>query len=190
MIEKLIHKIQQWIPLTDEEIKIISERVKPLSPKKNEILITDKQNNNQKTFFVVKGCLRIFYINNDGVESTRLLVFENQFGSALVNFITDEPSFEFIQALEQTELLYFTKKDFYELLDIIPMWEKFYRKYLEYAYVNNTLRLHSFITLDATERYKQLLKENRDIVLRLPNKIVASYLNMSQETLSRIKSKI
>ena len=83
-----------------------------------------------------------------------------------------------------------THKDFYHLLEIIPSWEKFYRHYLEYAYVNNTNRLMSFLTQDATERYRQLLEINPKIVQRLPNKIVATYLNMSQETLSRLKSKL
>jgi FixJ family two-component response regulator len=75
------------------------------------------------------------------------------------------------------------------LLKIIPQWEKLYRHYLEYAYVTNTNRLMSFITLDATERYRQLLAQNPNVVMRMPNKMVASYLNISQETLSRLKSK-
>jgi FixJ family two-component response regulator len=75
-------------------------------------------------------------------------------------------------------------------LEIIPEWEKFYRSYLENAYVTNTNRLMSFITMDATERYRQLLSQSPIIVKRLPNKMVASYLNISQETLSRLKSKV
>ncbi|WP_315814420.1 hypothetical protein [Paraflavitalea speifideaquila] len=75
------------------------------------------------------------------------------------------------------------------MLKIIPGWEKLYRSYLEMAYVNNTNRLMSFITLDATERYRQLPDENPVVVQRLSNKMTASYLNVSQETLSRLKSK-
>jgi len=97
---------------------------------------------------------------------------------------------EYTQALEPTTLLYITRDEFYMLLDSIPNWEKFYRQYLEGAYVTNTNRLMSFITQDAAERYRQLLQEDPEIVRRLPNRIVASYLNISPETLSRLKSKI
>lgn len=75
-------------------------------------------------------------------------------------------------------------------MTIVPKWKDFYSIYLEKAYVNNSKRLMSFTTLNASERYNQLFKINPNIVKRLPNKIVASYINISQETLSRIKSKV
>lgn len=190
MIELLRNKIKESISVSDSEMDVILSKFKPLSAKKNDILISGEQQSNQKMFFVVDGCLRIFYINKDGIDSTRLLVFEQGFATCLTGFITNEPSSEFIQALEKSNLFYISKIEFYQLLETIPAWEKFYRKYLEYAYVTNTNRLRSFITLDAKERYRQLLKQNKTIVLRLPNKIVASYISVSQETLSRLKSKI
>lgn len=134
--------------------------------------------------------MRIFLFNEDKLDATRYFAFENQFATALVSFITGEPSEEFIEAAEHSELLYITYTNFYFLLEKIPQWEKFYRHYLEKAYVNNTKRLMSFLTLDATEKYRELLNENPIIVRRLPNKMVASYLNIFQETLSRLKSKL
>jgi len=92
--------------------------------------------------------------------------------------------------LEPTEIYYICHKDFYHLLDLIPQWEKFYRLYLEIAYVTNTKRLMSFLMQDALEKYRLLLDENPMVVRRLSNRIVASYLNISQETLSRLKSKL
>ncbi|SEV90910.1 cAMP-binding domain of CRP or a regulatory subunit of cAMP-dependent protein kinases [Chitinophaga sp. YR573] len=183
MYEQLTKYIQDNIPATEKELELILSYFKPLTIKKNELL------GGQRMFFVVKGCLRIFFIQEDGQDITRYLAFENNFATALVSFISQEPSLEFIQTLENTELLYISRRDFHHLLDTIPLWDKFYRHYLEHAYVTNTNRLMSFITMDAIERYRILLKENPIIVQRLPNKIVASYLNISQETLSRIKSK-
>lgn len=189
MLEQLANYINKTIKVNEEELNTILSYFNPLRLQKNELLLTHGQIS-QRTFFVSKGCLRIFFINEEGQDATRYFAFENQFATALVSFITGEPSEEFIQATEQTELLYISHKDFYFLLDKIPQWEKFYRSYLEMAYVNNTKRLMSFLTQDATEKYRQLLDENSIIVRRLPNKIVASYLNISQETLSRLKSKI
>lgn len=188
MQQQLINYIKGIISVSDDELDIILAYFKSLEVEKNELLVVQGQTS-QRTFFVGNGCLRIFFITEDGQEATRYLAFENNFATALCSFISKEPSLELIQALEPTSLLYISHKDFYHLLEIIPSWEKFYRHYLENAYVNNTNRLMSFLTLDATERYKQLLHSNPKVVQRLPNKIVATYLNISQETLSRLKSK-
>ncbi|REC45308.1 Crp/Fnr family transcriptional regulator [Chryseobacterium pennipullorum] len=189
MEELLVSYIKSKISVTDEEMGTIISYFRPMKLKKNELLLTNGQSS-QRTFFVGSGCLRIFFINEDGQDSTRYFAFENQFATALVSFITAEPSEEFIQAVEDSEVYYITHKNFYHLLDLIPQWEKFYRMYLEMAYVTNTRRLMSFLVQDALEKYRQLLDENPIIVRRLSNKMVASYLNISQETLSRLKSKL
>ena len=141
-------------------------------------------------YFVNKGCLRVYFLKVDGGEVTRRFAFENTFFTSLISFISGDPLTEYTKAIETTELLYIPRDDFYRLLDVIPPWEKFYRSFLEAAYVNNTKRLQSLATQDATERYKILLKENPQYILRLSNKMVANYLNISQEALSRLKSKI
>jgi CRP-like cAMP-binding protein len=189
MYEQLIPCIREKINISNEDLDRVLACYKPLKLKKHEILLSEGDPS-RRMFFVVKGCLRVFFIKEDGTEVTRRIVFENNFSTTLVGFITRQPSLEYTQALEPTTLLYITRDEFYALLERIPNWEKFYRQYLEYAYVSNTNRLMSFITQDATERYRQLLQENPEIVRRLPNRIVASYLNISPETLSRLKSRI
>ena len=189
MNELLVSYIKSKISVTEEELNTILSYFKSKQLKKNELLLAEGQIS-QRSFFVTKGCLRIFFINEEGQEATRYFAFENQFASALMSFITGEKSKEFIQAVEPTEIFYISHKDFYHLLEIIPQWEKFYRIYLEIAYITNTRRLMSFLVQDALEKYRQLLAENPVIVRRLSNKMVASYLNISQETLSRLKSRL
>jgi CRP-like cAMP-binding protein len=188
MKEQLTKYINNVTTVTDEELEKILGYFKPLEVEKNELLVIQGQTS-QRMYFVCNGCLRIFFITEEGQEATRYLGFENNFVTALSSFILNEPSIEFIQALEPTELLYISHQDFYHLLESIPNWGNFHRHYLEMAYVINTKRLMSFLTQNATERYKQLLDTNPKIVQRLSNKIVSSYLNISQETLSRVKSK-
>lgn len=189
MYEQLNEYISKKIAISDESLKVVNEFFKPLNLKKNEFLLYAGETC-QKTYFVLNGCLRIFFINEAGQDATRYLAFEDQFATGLVSFITKQPSLEFLQAVADTRVLYISHYDFHALIKIIPEWEGFYRHYLEYAYVLNTNRLMSFLTLDAGERYKRLLEEAPEIVKRLSNKLIASYLNMSQETLSRVKSKI
>jgi len=188
MYDQLNGYIKEKISISDESLQIVNQFFKPLEFKKNEFLLQTGETC-QRTYFVMEGCLRIFFINEAGQDATRYLAFEKQFATGLVSFITQQPSLEYVQAVADTKVLSISRHDFYALLQIIPEWEIFYRHYLEFAYVLNTNRLMSFLTLDATERYRRLLDEAPEIVKRLSNKLVASYLNMSQETLSRVKSK-
>ncbi|MDO7173731.1 Crp/Fnr family transcriptional regulator [Mariniflexile sp. AS56] len=186
---ELTKYIKKNINIEDKDLKIVLSYFKTINKSKNDILLSNGKNS-QVSYFVKKGCLRLFYIDAEGKDITRYIAFENQFATELVSFITKEPAQETIQVIENSELLYITHDDFRHLITIIPKWKDFYNIYLEKAYVNNSKRLISFTTLDASERYKQLFKINPSIVKRLPNKIVASYINISQETLSRVKSKI
>ncbi|SFD58654.1 cAMP-binding domain of CRP or a regulatory subunit of cAMP-dependent protein kinases [Flavobacterium phragmitis] len=186
--EQLSNYIKKNIDVSEDDLNTILSYFKPLKKTKKELLLAQGQIS-QQTFFVGKGCVRIFFINEEGKDVTRYIAFENQFATALVSFITKNPAQENIQVIEKSELLAITHEDFNYLMKIIPQWREFYSNYLEKAYVNNANRLMSFTTMDALERYNQLLKINPTIVKRLPNKIVASYINISQETLSRLKSK-
>jgi CRP-like cAMP-binding protein len=189
MKEALAEFIQKKVSVSKEEMELILSFFKPHTVKKKELLLQEGGRSN-KMYFVVKGCLRIYFMKEVGTEVTRRIIFENDSSSSMVSFITGQPSKEYIEAVIHTELLYMDRKDFYYLVETLPAWEKFYRRQLEYAYVINTNRLMSFITNDATERYLSLLKENPEIVKRLPNRLVANYLNITQEALSRLKSKL
>ncbi|MBC5841837.1 Crp/Fnr family transcriptional regulator [Flavobacterium sp. F-380] len=187
--DELAAYLKKSIDFDEEDLKIILSYFKIVKKNKNEILLAHGKVS-EFSYFVKKGCLRIYFINDEGKDSTRYIAFENQFATALVSFITKEPAEEIIQAIENSELLCISHNDFRHLIKIVPKWKDFYTIYLEKAYVNNSKRLMSFTTLSAAERYDQLFKINPNIVKRLPNKIVASYINVSNETLSRLKSKI
>jgi CRP-like cAMP-binding protein len=140
-------------------------------------------------YFVNSGCLRIYMLDVNGKESTRFLVTEGRFGTAFPSFTLQEPSLAYVQSIEPTEALYINYHDFRELLDSIPSWERVYRINLERDYIASIKRIESLITMDATQRYKQLMETSPTLIQRLPNKIIADYLGISQETLSRLKSK-
>ena len=188
MKEALADYIQNITFLTDEQLALALSYFKLSGHSKGEVLVKEGDFSRHMNF-VLKGCLRIYFIREDGQEATRHFAFERQFATGLASFIRNKTSFEYIQVMEDSELLRISRKDFYYLLNLIPAWEKFYRQYLEDAYINNLEIFQREITKDAELRYKELLERNPHIVMRLPNKIVASYLNMSPETLSRVKSR-
>ena len=189
MKEALARFISDKVAVNNEEMELILSYFKPYHAKKSEILLREGGLAN-KMYFIVQGCLRIFLIKDVGTEVTRRIIFENESSSSLSSFVTGKPTKENIQAVTSSELLCMDRKDFYHLVETAPVWERFYRQQLEQAYIANTSRLMSFITNDATERYLSLLKENPEIVKRLPNRLVANYLNITQEGLSRLKSKM
>lgn len=181
--------ILKRITISQPNLNTVLSYFKEQEVRKDEILLAEGEAS-KRMYFVKNGCLRIYFLQADGAEATRYLAFENNFATGLTGFISQQPSQENIQALEKTEVLYIAREDFYTLLDQIPEWEKFYRSYLEGAYVTNTKRLMSFITMDATKRYQSLIAEHPTILQRLSNRMVANYLGISQEALSRLKHKL
>lgn len=181
--------ILKRITISQPNLDTVLSYFKEQEVRKDEILLAEGETS-KRMYFVKSGCVRIYFLQADGAEATRYLAFENNFATGLTGFISQQPSQENIQALEKTELLYITRTDFHTLLDQIPEWEKFYRSYLEAAYVTNTKRLMSFITMDATARYQSLITEHPTIPQRLSNRMVANYLGISQEALSRLKHKL
>jgi len=176
------------ITLTPEQEELAGSCFNPLSARRNEILV-HKGDIARLLYFVVKGCLRIFLTNEDGSESTRHLVFDGQFGTAFPSFILRQPSAASVQSLGPSQLLTLSYTHRQTLFDKIPGWESMYRKEVEHAYIASIQRIEGLIAQDATARYKTLLLEQPELIQRLPSKIVADYLGISQETLSRLKTK-
>ena len=101
--EQLIHYIKKNIEVSDEDLNTIISYFKPLKQNKTDLLLSQGQTS-QYTYFLGKGCLRIYFINEEGKDVTRYIAFENQLATALVSFITGFPSTEYIQVIEKSEL--------------------------------------------------------------------------------------
>lgn len=175
--------------LSDEQLNIILSYFKPIHVEKNTLLLEQNTVANQ-LFFIKKGCLRLYYVNDDGTIVTRFMAFENTFLTSIVSFISGEPSLEYIQAVENSEILVITNTEFVHLKKTFQGWENVYIYILEYGITVINAKLNSLLTQNATERYLSLLKNNPELVQRLSNVNLAAYLNISPETLSRLKSQI
>ena len=176
------------ISIPGETLEDIVQQFRHVTFKRNTTLLSQGETCN-KLYFVNEGCIRTFYITEQGHQKTRFVAFEGMVATSLTSFISQQPSFEFIDALENSELLYITRADFYMLAEKIPEWQQFYLKLLEFAYIYQNKKIEELVTLSAGERYALLMKEHPGYIQRLSNKILASYLDITQETLSRLKSK-
>lgn len=188
MTGRLKYYLRTNTDMSVNEINKIISCFKPMSIKKNTVLLSYSETC-KEFYFVNKGCLRTYYITKQGHEKTRYIAFENSFATSISSFISQQKSFEFVDALENSELLAISHKDFYQLVAKIPQWDKFYRTILEMAYIYQNKKIEDLVTLSAKQRYEKLMIETPQYVQRLSNKILATYLDITQETLSRVKSK-
>lgn len=180
--------ITELAGINEQDMNRIMSCISVYNIKRNTIILAQGEVCD-KFYFLEKGCMRTYYITEEGQEKTRLISFDNTPVTVLTSFINLKPSVEYIDVLEDSELLSMPQADFFRLLDEIPSWALFYRKILELAFAFQNNRIEDLVTLSAKERYEKLLKERPHYIQRLSNKIVASYLGISQETLSRLKSK-
>ncbi len=180
--------LESHISMTEQDWQIIKSKLYIENCNKGDILLQQKQIC-QYAYFLIEGCMRSFYVQENGNEATRLILCEGETISALASFISQKPSEEALQALENCKYLRMSRKDFYELLKFVPCWETYFRMRLESAQLSNTIRMESLLNMNAKQRYARLLLTKPEMIQRLPNHIIASYLGITQESLSRIKSK-
>lgn len=180
--------LTQTFALSADEAEAVGSHFKSQSRKKGDYLLRIHEVC-KEVHFVSRGSVRAFSITQTGAEATRYVAFENEFITTLTSFIHQVPSSEFLQATEDAEVQTVGYASFRSLLHTTPFWKDLYIKQLEQAYTNYTWRLESFLRMDASQRYDYLLFNRPQMIQRLPNKMVASYLGITQESLSRLKAR-
>jgi CRP-like cAMP-binding protein len=138
-------------------------------------------------YFVNKGIARIYYYK-DGIDVTESFALENEVIVRVESLFTGRPSRKGIQALEDTEFVAIDAGKLFKLYDLYPEIERLFRKIFEASHVDTVNRMESIQFHAAEERYKNLLHEAPDIIRRVPLKYIASYLGITQVSLSRIRA--
>jgi len=138
-------------------------------------------------YFITKGVARIYYYKDDN-DITECFAFENQIIARVESLFSGNPSKKGIQALEDSEFVAIQAVPLFKLYDEFPEVERLFRRIFEAAYVDTVNRIESIQFHTAEERYKALLNEAPNIIQRIPLKHVASYLGITQVSLSRIRS--
>jgi len=143
-----------------------------------------------KIAYVFKGLFRYVYINDKGDEFTKALINENNFISSYSAMVLSKPSYFSIEALENSLLLEISWSDFTQLQNNDIYWVKFLLRFIEKGYIIKEKRERDLLLLDAETRYKNFLTEFPGMDQRIRQGIIASYLGIQPETLSRIRRKI
>lgn len=183
--------LKSFVTFTDEEWSIFSEHVYEKTLKKKSFF-AEAGKPCTEVGFIVKGSVRYFYIK-DGVEITGYFSLENDLISAYKSFLTGASALTYIEALENTTLVIFSKEGLEKLLAderINHKIERFGRLVAEHYLICYEDRVTSFVIQSPEERYLQLLKTDRNILKRIPQHYIANFLGITPVSLSRIRKRI
>lgn len=186
-MQQLLAQINIYSVLSDDAQIALRDSFTKISISKNEFLLTQGQVC-RHLYFLEKGALRGFY-NLDGKEITHWFSFENDFVTSFHSFITHKAAVENIQLLEGSILWAISKETLTNLLNQYHEIERLMRIAYEKYYIRLEERFVNAQFKTASERYENLLLQTPHIIERVPLGYIASYLGISQETLSRIRSK-
>ncbi|MFN7883076.1 MAG: Crp/Fnr family transcriptional regulator [bacterium] len=186
--EKIINSIKQMTGFTDSDLGIVLKHFETKSIKKKTNIL-EAGTTAKEVYFILNGCIRLFY-NKDGEDISAYFFTEKMFAGAYDSFISQKPSRHSIETLEDCEVLAISYKALQELFIECPKMNEFVRKVLEERFVS----LHELFTsqiLDSPEeRYLNLLKERPDIIQRIPQHQIATFLGITPVSLSRIRNRV
>lgn len=183
---KLIYYIKKWTRISEADEMTIPEAFEQCRINKKEDLL-QRGEICSHLYFIVKGCLRSYYIDEKGVEHIYQIRMDNNWISDLESFFSQSPSKYYIEALEDSYMLRISKERLDLLYGEIPALERYFRILFQKAYVNALKRLNATMWEPATDRYHDMLKEHPEMFRRVPLVYIASYLGITPESLSRIR---
>lgn len=188
MYELFFNKFKEKVPLTGEEEEHIKSYLTPKRVRKKQYLL---QEGDVCKFiaFVEKGVLRE-YLSDDRGEHIVQFALEGWTISDLFSFLTGEPATYSIDALEDSEVIIIAKTAHEELLRTQSKYETYMRLLITNAYIALQKRLTSIISTPAEDQYTAFTHMYPDIVQRVPQRMIASYMGLTPETLSRVRKKI
>ena len=181
--------LKQFSPLSEQEFEDIFIYFKEQKLKKNEYFI--KQGQICKDVgFIVKGILRVYYINDKGDDITSCFCTESRLTTSYKSMVAKEPSQLNIQALSNVELFVISYTDLKHLQTKSFAWQQFINFVLQNEYFNLEKYISVLNNETAIDKYQRLLKEQPQIIQNAPVQYIASYLGVTRRTLSRIRREI
>lgn len=188
-MERLLQHINSKIDnkLTENDVSILSEVFQLKKLRKHQYLIQSGEVC-KIAAFVVKGALKKYTIDDTGKENILELYIENWWAGDKESFMIGTPTPYYIDAYEETELFVISKEDFTNKLSKLPFISELNNVLTERQSFQLMKRLHSSQTLTAEQKIEQLQNTYPEFFQRFPQHIIASYLGMTKETLSRIRS--
>ena len=176
----------QEMNIPDLDFEKIKKYGKSLSVEEETILLRGDEKA-KEAYYIVSGGIRLFFYTDDS-EVTLEFFFENSIVSSFSSFREGVPSAYWLETIEKSELVAIPKAGINQLLTDFPDLSSLYIAGLEDRLSSYIKRLNTLLSHDAKERYNLLVRERPDIIQRVRQKYIASYIGIKPESLSRIRS--
>jgi len=188
MYNALFAHINRFIDLSTDEQDILATLLKSSSFKKKAYL-HEAGETCRANYFVVKGCLRLYFIDIKGAEQTTQFAIENWWISDLTSFLFQKTSDFYIQAAEATDVIVIEHRHYDEIFEKLPKLEKYFRLIFQKLHQASQIRIKYLYSQTAEERYTNFNTLFPEFVQRIPQYMLASYLGFTPEFLSKIRAK-
>ncbi|MDV7695937.1 Crp/Fnr family transcriptional regulator [Chryseobacterium soli] len=189
MFDVLISHIQNKVDLTEEQKNEIQSFFIPKKLRKKQYLLQEGDLCRNLSF-VAKGILKSYTLDEKGSEHINMFAFEGWWISDFNSFINQEKAVLNIDAIEDSELMMISLENYEKMTLQIPVMDRYFRILYQNSLVTKDYRLIVSNSYTAEEKYTYLAKNNPDMIKRVPHTLIASYLGLTPETVSRIRKKI
>ncbi|MEX0363432.1 MAG: Crp/Fnr family transcriptional regulator [Allomuricauda sp.] len=189
MYQQLEKFVQSHGEIGEKELQEVVKAFKPINTVRNEMLCNIGQVC-KHFYFINKGCLRLYEIDSNGNEITGYFALEDSIISANTSFILQRPSRDCLVSLEPSELLVIQRKEFYKLAATITQFATVYNKFIEFAFIHSQMRIYSFLGMNGMDKLRWVMEHEPKLLSRVSSKAVASYLGMTNSTLSKLRAKL
>lgn len=188
MYPNFIKNLLRFIDLNEQEIQAVNRYIRPVNLKKKEYLLEAGQVC-RGLYFVEKGCLRMFFINDKSVEQIVQFALDGWWMADHFSFMDCKPSEYYIQAIEKSEVLSIDSSVFEQLLADVPRMERYFRIIMQRALAASQVRTRLMFEMTKEEFYQHFATSFPEFVQRVPQYMVASYLGLTPEYVSELRKK-
>ncbi len=181
--------LKEKTALADDSIAQITTYFKSIKTKRNQVLEA-AGDICKKLYFIKKGCLRLYEVDKKGNDITGYFALEDSIMTALPSLITQKPSRDFLVSLEPCELLVISRDHFFSTVEQFPEFRLLYNQFVEFAFIHSQMRIYSFLGMEGIDKLKWVIEHEPKLLTRVSSKAVASYLGMTNSTLSKLRAKL
>lgn len=188
-MEKLFQHITQYAPLSPHEKAIITAKVSLRKFLKGQFVVQAGDVCSHQSY-VLSGCLKSFSIDDEGQEHIVSFAIEDWWTGDLGSFITQNPADYHVQCIEPSELIQIPYDNMEMLFSEVPALERFFRVTIQNAYVATQRRVVDNMSFNAREKYLHFEEKYPELIQRVPQYTIASYLGITPQFLSKIKRQL
>jgi len=189
MFEVLLSHIENKVDITEDQKKQIQSFFIVKKLRKKQYLLQEGDICKCLSF-VSKGLLKSYFLDEKGNEHINMFAFEGWWISDFNSFVHQEKAVLNIDAIEETEVLMITLENYEKMMLEVPVMDRYFRILYQNSLVTKDQRLIVSNSYTAEEKYLQLAQKNPEMIKRVPHNLIASYLGLAPETISRIRKKI